>query len=90
MNVYFISYDLIKDKDYKKLIDKIKSYKNHMKVHKSVWLIATSKELKDLYDDIESTIDPDDKLYVACKAKGSFSTSDNYDVRMWTGRMHNA
>jgi hypothetical protein len=58
-----ITYDLIKNKDYKKLIDKL----NEMHATKellSAWSLSTDKTSAQLLDELKPYVDADDKLKV--------------------------
>ena len=62
--VYLISYDLIKDKKYKKLIDEIKKYSPRCKPLESVWIIKSTQSCSQIFKNLSNFIDPDDKLLV--------------------------
>jgi hypothetical protein len=67
MAVYSITYDLIKDKDYSKLIEAIKSVSGYWATPtKSQWLVDTTKSEIEIRDYLLSYIDRDDKIFV-CK-----------------------
>lgn len=62
---YLISYDLIKDKDYSRLIAAIKSIANgHTKPLESVWIIGHNGSALDIINSLVPYIDSDDKLLV--------------------------
>jgi len=63
--LYLISYDLIKGKDYKRLIDEIKrKYKPRSKPLESVWIIKSSTSCSEVFDNLSNYVDEDDKLIV--------------------------
>lgn len=65
MKSYLISYDLIKDKDYSKLIEAIKAISNgHTKPLESVWIIGHAGSAYDITKALMPYIDSDDKLFV--------------------------
>lgn len=62
---YLITYDLIKDKDYRKLYDGIKSIAdgyNH--VLESIWIIGHNGPASEIRDSLQHYLDSDDKLLV--------------------------
>lgn len=66
MSVYLISYDLgvpETSEDYKSLIEYIKLH-SWKKVLQSVWLIKTSKSVKDIRDGIKKKVDDNDRALV--------------------------
>ncbi len=64
LNNILISYDLIKTKDYTKLIDAIKSYGEWAKVLESVWIIKTNSTTEQVINNLIRSIDTDDKIIV--------------------------
>lgn len=64
MSVYAISYDLIVDKDYQKIIDEIKSFSSWAKPLESFWLIKTSETAENVRDRLKKVMDSNDKLMV--------------------------
>ncbi len=65
MTNYLITYDLIDDKDYEKLIDAIKSIANgYTNPLKSVWIIGHNGSAMDIVKALSPHIDSDDKLLV--------------------------
>lgn len=66
MTVYSITYDLIKSKDYTKIIDGIKkiSNDNWAKPTKSQWIITSQKTSTQIRDFLKDYIDSDDVLFV--------------------------
>ncbi|MGB3252268.1 CRISPR-associated protein Cas2 [Buttiauxella gaviniae] len=64
MTTYLISYDLIKNKDYSSLIEKIKSYGTWAKVLESTWIVSSNKSAIAVRDDILSVMDDDDRVFV--------------------------
>lgn len=61
---FLISYDLIRDKDYNKIISAIKKYKFGCKPLESVWIVESEKSCFDIFNDLSKHVDPDDKLIV--------------------------
>lgn len=82
---YLISYDLIKDKDYSKLIEAIKSIANgYSKPLKSVWIIGHSGSASDIVNALSPYIDSDDKLLVTLVTKDtSWTVSLKEETRAW-------
>ncbi|EHK6028312.1 TPA: hypothetical protein ACVU43_004582 [Vibrio parahaemolyticus] len=64
MSKYFISYDLIKDKDYERLYRELNRY-GAIRVLESVWCLKhSSTSTSDLRDHFSDFIDSDDRLLV--------------------------
>jgi hypothetical protein len=82
---YLISYDLIKDKDYSKLIDAIKSIANgYSNPLKSVWIIGHSGKASDIVTALGPYMDSDDKLLVTLVTKDTSWTKTLGDkTREW-------
>lgn len=82
---YLISYDLIKDKDYSKLIDAIKSIANgYSNPLKSVWIIGYSGKASDIVTALSPYMDSDDKLLVTLVTKDTSWTKTLGDkTREW-------
>lgn len=66
MAEYFVSYDLIKNKDYSKLINELKKL-GGLRMLESNWCLSRSNtgESKSLRDHFKSFIDADDRLVVS-------------------------
>lgn len=64
MTCYIISYDLVKERDYEKLYEAIKSYDNWARITESTWAIITNKSAKEVRDNLVKSLDGDDKLIV--------------------------
>lgn len=64
MTVYCISYDLIEDKDYEKLIEKIKSYGTYTHAEESLWFVESEKGAPEIRDELKSCVDEDDNMIV--------------------------
>ncbi|NQU98537.1 hypothetical protein HQ533_03650 [Candidatus Woesearchaeota archaeon] len=63
MTVYCVGYDLKKDRDYKKLFEKIKTY-NSCHALESMWFIESDKDVGAIRDDLKTVIDSDDAVIV--------------------------
>lgn len=62
---YLISYDLVKEKDYSKIIERIKLIANGCSSPlESVWIIGHNGSASDIRDALKPYIDSDDKLLV--------------------------
>ena len=68
MAFFCVSYDLVADKDYDALIDRIKKY-DSVKVQLSFWLISVASTSSAIKDDLAAYMDNDDKLMVIEFAK---------------------
>ncbi|MFV5661031.1 hypothetical protein VXR58_12590 [Acinetobacter pittii] len=66
MTAYSITYDLIKFKDYAKIIEGIKevSGDNWARPTRSQWIITSTKTSEQIRDFLKSYIDNDDVLFV--------------------------
>ncbi|HFW4211923.1 TPA: hypothetical protein ACIBOM_005085, partial [Salmonella enterica subsp. enterica serovar Reading] len=66
MALYFVSYDLVKTKDYQKIIDELKRY-GARRMLESNWCFkrANSGESKIFRDHFKKFIDSDDRLVVS-------------------------
>ncbi|MEB3790114.1 hypothetical protein [Acinetobacter sp. IK40] len=66
MTVYSVTYDLIKSKDYTKMIDGIKkvSVDNWARPTKSQWIITSTKTAEQVKDFLKDYMDSDDILFV--------------------------
>lgn len=61
---YVISYDLIKDKNYEDLTEKIKSLGNWAKPLESFWLLVSDSSVSEIRDALKGVADKDDKIVV--------------------------
>ena len=82
--LYCISYDLIKEKDYSKLIDAIKTYKLWWHQTGSVWyVVSENQDSVQIRDSLMQYLDADDKLFVIRinwrEWAGTGFTKDEYD-----------
>ncbi|MEO6728522.1 MAG: hypothetical protein ABIM99_01235 [Candidatus Dojkabacteria bacterium] len=68
MASYIISYDLRKDKDYKKLIAEIKNYGTYAKVLESFWVVVTNDTSEEIKENLSNHMDIDDGLIVVKSA----------------------
>ncbi|KFZ27052.1 MAG: CRISPR-associated endoribonuclease Cas2 [Candidatus Izimaplasma bacterium HR2] len=75
MGVFLITYDLIKDKDYKKLFEKLESYGTYSHCLESVWMIESSDAAATIRKYIETAMDSDDKILV-CRLSGNWSSNN--------------
>jgi hypothetical protein len=64
MAKFLVTYDLIKDKDYKLLIGELERLDAH-KALLSVWLVELNNTTAHVRDHLAGFIDEDDKLFVA-------------------------
>ncbi|WP_151867666.1 hypothetical protein [Acinetobacter soli] len=85
MAVYSITYDLIKDKDYTRIIDAIKSISgNWATPTKSQWLVETTKNESEIRNYLSSYIDNDDKIFVCKIEMPSWATRNiSQSVLQW-------
>jgi len=61
---YVISYDLIEDKNYEDLIEKIKSLGSWAKPLESFWLLVSNSSASEIRDTLKGAVDKDDKIIV--------------------------
>lgn len=65
MSSYIISYDLHKEgQNYECLKKKLKAYGTYWHTQRSVWIITTSQTLNEIFNNLKSCIDSNDKLFV--------------------------
>jgi len=64
MAIYCIGYDLIKEKNYEKLFEKIKSYGTYAHGLDSMWFIKSSKSASEIRDELKPFVDEDDMIIV--------------------------
>ena len=64
MALFLVTYDLVKDKDYKKLIDELKRLEGHRPAL-SVWFLDLANTAKEVSDHLAKFMAGDDKLVVA-------------------------
>jgi hypothetical protein len=68
MRSIVIAYDLVgtseTSADYKRLIERIKSYPNWAKLQKSMWVVRTDLSAREVRDDVWRFMDADDRLFV--------------------------
>jgi hypothetical protein len=65
MNSYLISYDLIgPNRDYTKIIEKIKKYQTWARPLESVWIVKTNNSAAQIRDNLITVLDNNDKLFV--------------------------
>jgi len=87
MRVVLISYDLIgRDEtsdDYKRLIEKIKSYGGWAKIHYSFWALQTSLSTKQLRDELAAYVDKNDRLIVIEAGRNAAWRNLANDVSDW-------
>ena len=62
--IYFISYDLIREKDYSSLIDAIKKIGPWWHQTRSGWMVVSEMTSIQLRDHLKTFLDKDDKLFV--------------------------
>lgn len=68
MSSYIISYDLVGQKDYKKLFNALYALGSVAHVHESVWVVSFNESefgSKEIREKLSSFIDSDDRLFVA-------------------------
>ncbi|MBI2485043.1 hypothetical protein HYW18_02775 [Candidatus Uhrbacteria bacterium] len=82
--VYLVSYDLGQpNRDYKKLVEKIKSYGTWAKPLESLWLIKTDVAAVQVANDLKTVMDKDDGL-VVIQVKSNWSTFNvSQEVTKW-------
>ena len=83
MAIYCVGYDLIKGKDYTKLIDKLKSYGTYARAQGSLWFIKSSKSASYIRDELKGATDDDDKIIVIKVTLPWASLNLSKDVNDW-------
>lgn len=67
MKKHLVSYDLHKHKDYKKIIDKLKSMngsQHTVKEHYSLWTVFDDRSAQEICNELSNYVDTDDSLKV--------------------------
>jgi len=64
MAVYLVAYDLIKRKDYPKLLEELERLKAH-KTQYSLWLINLNNTAKEVVEHFQQFVDSDDRIWVS-------------------------
>ncbi|MDF1723144.1 MAG: hypothetical protein P1U59_01425 [Alcanivorax sp.] len=64
MKTYIITYDLVKDKDYKSLHEVIRSFNKWARITESTWAVVTNKKAAEIRDELGQVMDSDDRLFV--------------------------
>lgn len=82
MTSFTLSYDLIKNKDYKLLIDELKRLGAH-RSQESFWLMAYNGTAKGLHDHLRNFMDGDDKLWVSELTRNHHYTQANSGTNAW-------
>ncbi|MDZ7426837.1 MULTISPECIES: hypothetical protein [Serratia] len=70
-NNLFVTYDLIKTKDYEAVYKAIKSLGNWAKVTESNWYVNSNYTASQAFDIVKKSIDSDDKLIVVDASNNS-------------------
>ena len=88
MAIYLVTYDLRgtneTSEDYKRLIEKIKSYSSWARPTYSDWLIETTKTASQVRDELWSFMDSTDRLLVlTARAPAAWNGSIPEDVSTW-------
>jgi hypothetical protein len=63
-NIYYISYDLIREKDYSALIDAIKKIGPWWHQTRSGWMVVADSTSVQLRNHLKTFMDNDDKLFI--------------------------
>ena len=81
--LFCVSYDLSKDGDYSKLIDKIKDSSDWWHQSGSVWFISSEDSAVEIRDSLKQFLQPSDKLFVfnvkPCAWAGTGFSKEEYD-----------
>lgn len=68
MAKYLVTYDLVgtseTSQDYKRLIEKIKTYADWGKIQKSVWMVKSTKDASEIRDELFACMDSNDRLFI--------------------------
>jgi hypothetical protein len=66
MSSKIIAYDLCGDtKDYNELYEYLMSFKSHVHINESVWMVTTNKNHGMIYDELTMLLDSNDRVFVA-------------------------
>ena len=83
MTIYCVGYDLMKEKDYPELIEKLKSSGAYAHAQGSLWFIKSSKSASELRDELKAFMDEDDKLIVIRVTLPWASSNLSKEVNDW-------
>jgi hypothetical protein len=72
MPLFYVTYDLMKAKDYPKLTDRLQKQYGAKKVLLSVWVFRGQSSSSAVLNDLKSYIDSDDRLLVIESANSSW------------------
>jgi CRISPR associated protein Cas2. len=64
MKTYIITYDLVKDRDYKSLHEAIRNFSKWARITESTWAVVTNKKAAEIRDELRQVMDSDDRLFV--------------------------
>ena len=84
MKTYIISYDLnTPGKNYEDLLKKIKAYTSWAKLGGSAYIIVTERTAVEIRDNLKSSLDSNDKLFVGVLKAPAAWTSLSDEVSKW-------
>lgn len=82
--VYAITYDLNKSgQDYSSLFAKIRSMGDSLKPLQNLWLLSSSYSVETVRDELHSTMDNNDSLFVARLSSGSYGACMAPEAHDW-------
>lgn len=82
MTTFTVTYDLIKRKDYKTLIDELERLHAHRALA-SFWLINLNNTAKEVHDHFKGFVDSDDKIWVSELTKVHWFGNANAGTNDW-------
>lgn len=90
MKVYLISYDLLKpEQDYEGLISAIEELDSAIRIQKSVWLIDTNLDEKEIFRRLYRYIDSNDRIFICpLEFKNVIGNFTEKDIKEWFAK-HN-
>lgn len=85
MKVYLISYDLSKpEQDYEGLISAIEELDSAIRIQKSVWLVDTNLDEKEIFRRLYRYIDSNDRIFICpLEFKNVIGNFTEKDIKEW-------
>jgi hypothetical protein len=75
MGKYLVTYDLVgtdeTSEDYRRLINRLGYFPNHIKLQKSVWAIESAFDTEKISTELMEYMDYDDRLFVVALPRGA-------------------
>lgn len=82
MPLYIVSYDLIKNKDYTRIIEALKKHGAHRALE-SFWLLDVTNSAGEIMNWLKQFVDSDDRLFIAEFNALNAETKARKGTRQW-------